>query len=172
MSQKNFVVSFLNIDDKTDVVLSGYNRQIMEIMMGIYNKSNDYNYAKENKHNFIREFLTLNKRDVEYIIYIYGIEKALTEYKENYNENVSIMLYDLAIMIIANIICIYELQEEEVNIAENKQIKQEDNIPFQNILPYKRERSDSLDYELDFNRSSRDSYNKITGSMISENSNY
>ena len=104
MSQKNFVVSFLNIDDKTDVVLSGYNRQIMEIMMGIYNKSNDYNYAKENKHNFIREFLTLNKRDVEYIIYIYGIEKALTEYKENYNENVSIMLYDLAIMIIANII--------------------------------------------------------------------
>ena len=37
MAQKNFVVSFASNDDNTKSVLSGYNRQIMEIMININN---------------------------------------------------------------------------------------------------------------------------------------
>jgi len=171
MSQKNFVVSFMNIDDNTSVVLSGYNRQIMEVMMEIYNRSEHYNAAKENKYVVIREFLVNKKSDIEHIIFIYGIEKAMSEFKEYYNNDVGNMLFNLAVMIFGNIICLYEIHEEEVALHDVN-FKREDIMPYQNIVPIKRERSDSIDYELDFNRSSRDSYNKITGSMISENSNY
>lgn len=171
MSQKNFVVSFMNIDDNTSVVLAGYNRQIMEVMMEIYNRSEDYNAAKENKYAVIREFLVNKKSDIEHIIFIYGIEQAMTEFKAYSNDDVGNMLFNLAVMIFGNIICLYEIHEEEVALNDAN-YKREEIMPFQNILPVKRERSDSLDYELDFNRSSRDSYNKITGSMISENSNY
>lgn len=171
MSQKNFVVSFTNSDDNTSVVLSGYNRHIMEIMMEIYNRSEDYNAAKENKYAIIREFLADKKSDIEHIIFIYGIEQSMTKFKECCSNDIENMLFNLAVMIFGNIICLYEIHEEEVALNDAN-YKKEEIMPYQNILPVKRERSDSLDYEFDLNRSSRDSYNKITGSMISENSNY
>ena len=37
MSEKNFVVSFNANDDNVNSVLSGYNRQIMDIMMLVNN---------------------------------------------------------------------------------------------------------------------------------------
>ncbi|NDB29306.1 hypothetical protein EB155_05995 [archaeon] len=143
----------------------------MEVMMEIYNRSEDYNVAKENKYVVIREFLADKKSDIEHIIFIYGIERAMTEFKAYCNSDVGNMLFNLAVMIFGNIICLYEIHEEEVALNDAN-YKREEIMPYQNILPVKRERSDSLDYELDLNRSSRDSYNKITGSMISENSNY
>ena len=115
MSEKNFVVSFNNDDDNVNSVLTGYNRQIMEIMMQV-NKCDNYNIAQNKKTTIIYEYISENKRDIEYIIYIYGIENALTKYKNRFdgiNNNIPVLVKDIAIMIIDEIICIYEIQNEE-----------------------------------------------------------
>ena len=70
MREKNFVVSFNNDDDNVNSVLTGYNRQIMEIMMQV-NKCDNYNIAQNKKTTIIYEYISENKRDIEYIIYIY-----------------------------------------------------------------------------------------------------
>ena len=181
MGEKNFVVSFNASDDNVNSVLSGYNRQIMEIMI-LVNKCENYNIAQNRKTTIIYEYITKNKRDIEYIIYIYGFESALTKYQKRFegiNSNVSVLIKDLAIMIIDEIVCIYEVQKEE---AEKYP---EYHHPY--IEPYniKRERSksfgsaesaisasSSVDNSLQFNMDVREEYNTIVGNMISENSNY
>tara|TARA_Y100000389_G_scaffold193234_1_gene221796 strand:+ start:550 stop:987 length:438 start_codon:yes stop_codon:yes gene_type:complete len=136
MEQKNFVVSFINNNDNTNTVLTGFNRQIMEIMIAINNSAN-YQEAQHNKINTIREFVEANKKDIEYLIYIYSIELALGKYINKFkmfNSNSTILITDLAILIIDEIICIYEIQVKEI----------------------KRERSESLDSDLQFNLESRE----------------
>lgn len=163
MEQKNFVVSFVNINENTNTVLKGFNRQIMEIMIAL-NNSNNYQEAQHKKIDTIREFLNLNKKDIEYIIYIYSFELALSKYIAKFkifNSNPSILIMDLAIMIIDEIICIYEIQVEET-----------EKYPTYKTPEIKRERSESLDSDLQFNLESREEFNKVIGSMISENSNY
>tara|TARA_B110000259_G_C13998647_1_gene395434 strand:- start:1343 stop:1861 length:519 start_codon:yes stop_codon:yes gene_type:complete len=172
MAQKNFVVSFASNDDNTKSVLSGYNRQIMEIMINI-NNCNNYENAENRKIAIIYEFIQSNIRDIENIIYIYGFEPALTKYQSRFNglnANISVLIKDLAIMIIDEIICIYEVQKEEV-----------EKIPIYNYnvlnINLKRESSisndiDDNDNSLQFNMDARVDYNTIIGTMISENSNY
>jgi len=136
MEQKNFVVSFINNNDNTNTVLTGFNRQIMEIMIAINNSAN-YQEAQHNKINTIREFVEANKKDIEYLIYIYSIELALGKYINKFkmfNSNSTILITDLAILIIDEIICIYEIQVKEI----------------------KREISESLDSDLQFNLESRE----------------
>ena len=163
MDQKNFVVSFINNNDNINTVLSGYNRQIMEIMI-VLNNSANYQEAQNNKIDIIREYLNQNKKDIEYIIYIYSFELALKKYIDKFkifNTNPNVLTTDLAIMIIDEIICIYEIESEDIN-----------KYPAYKNPGVKRERSESLDSDLQFNMESRDEFNKIIGSMISENSNY
>ena len=81
MSEKNFVVSFNASDDNVNSVLSGYNRQIMDIMI-LVNNCDNYNDAQNRKTTIIYEYITENKRDIEYIIYTYGFESALTKYQK------------------------------------------------------------------------------------------
>jgi hypothetical protein len=163
MEQKNFAVSFVNNNDNTNTVLTGFNRQIMEIMIALNNSAN-YQEAQNKKINTIREFVEANKKDIEYLIYIYSFELALSKYINKFNmfnSNPTILITDLAIMIIDEIICIYEIQVEET-----------EKYPTYKSPEIKRERSESLDCDLQFNLESRKEFNKIIGSMISENSNY
>ena len=167
-TEKNFVVSFNTGDDNIDSVLAGYNRQIMEIMITI-NNCHDYDNAQSRKTTIIYESIQANKRDIDHMIYIYGFEQALIKYQTRFNglnSNISVLIKDLAIMIIDEIICIYEVQKE----VEKNPI-QDYNIVNCEI---KRERSSSIepDNYLQFNMDVRADYNTIIGNMISENSNY
>ena len=170
MTEKNFVVSFNAGDDNIDSVLAGYNRQIMEIMITI-NNCHDYDNAQNRKTTIIYEYIEANKIDIEYITYIYGFEQALIKYQQRFNglnSNISVLIKDLAIMIIDEIICIYEVQKEDV---EKNPIKDYNTINRE----LKRERSlsiESIDSYLQFNMDVREDYNTIIGNMISENSNY
>ena len=168
MTEKNFVVSFNAVDDNVESVLAGYNRQIMEIMISI-NNCHDYDNAQSRKTTIIYESIQANKRDIDHMIYIYGFEQALIKYQKRFNglnSNISVLIKDLAIMIIDEIICIYEVQKE----VEKNPI-QDYNIVNREI---KRERSSSIepDNYLQFNMDVREDYNTIIGNMISENSNY
>ena len=163
MEQKNFAVSFVNINENTNTVLTGFNRQIMEIMIALNNCAN-YQEAQHKKIDTIREFFEANKKDIEYLIYIYSFELALSKYINKFkifNSNPSILITDLAILIIDEIICIYEIQVEET-----------EKYPIYKSPEIKRERSESLDSDLQFNLESRVEFNKVIGSMVSENSNY
>lgn len=170
MTEKNFVVSFNTGDDNIDSVLAGYNRQIMEIMIIISN-CDDYDNAQSRKTTIIYESIQANKRDIDHMIYIYGFEQALIKYQTRFNglnSNISVLIKDLAIMIIDEIICIYEVQKEEV---EKNPIKDYNTVNRE----IKRERSSSIesgDSYLQFNMDVRADYNTIIGNMISENSNY
>ena len=168
MTEKNFVVSFNAVDDNVESVLAGYNRQIMEIMISI-NNCHDYDNAQSRKTTIICESIQANKRDIDHMIYIYGFEQALIKYQTRFNglnSNISVLIKDLAIMIIDEIVCIYEVQKE----VEKNPI-QDYNIVNREI---KRERSSSIepDNYLQFNMDVRADYNTIIGNMISENSNY
>ena len=168
MTEKNFVVSFNAVDDNVESVLAGYNRQIMEIMISI-NNCHDYDNARSRKTTIICESIRANKRDIDHMIYIYGFEQALIKYQKRFNglnSNISVLIKDLAIMIIDEIVCIYEVQKE----VEKNPI-QDYNIVNREI---KRERSSSIepDNYLQFNMEARTDYNTIIGNMISENSNY
>lgn len=176
MSEKNFVVSFNNDDDNVNSVLTGYNRQIMEIMMQV-NKCDNYNIAQNKKTTIIYEYISENKRDIEYIIYIYGIENALTKYKNRFdgiNNNIPVLVKDIAIMIIDEIICIYEIQNEETEkypkynhpYIESNNIKRERSISFGSAESAISAISatSSVDNSLESNT--------IIGNMISENTNY
>lgn len=168
MTEKNFVVSFNAVDDNIESVLAGYNRQIMEIMISI-NNCHDYDNAQSRKTTIIYESIQANKRDIDHMIYIYGFEQALIKYQTRFNglnSNISVLIKDLAIMIIDEIVCIYEVQKE----VEKNPI-QDYNIVNREI---KRERSSSIepDNYLQFNMDVRADYNTIIGNMISENSNY
>ena len=173
MSEKNFVVSFNNGDDNVNSVLTGYNRQIMEIMMQV-NKCDNYNIAQNKKTTIIYEYISENKRDIEYIIYIYGIENALTKYKNRFdgiNNNIPVLVKDIAIMIIDEIICIYEIQNEETEkypkynhpYIESNNIKRESSISFGSA-----ESAISATSSVDNSLESK----TIIGNMISENTNY
>ena len=113
MTTKNFVVSFLNSDAGSEAVLVGYNLKIMEIMM-IIDTFPDYNSARENKQNYIFNYLTNNPMLIENIIYAYGIEEALSNYNIKYGiDNIinthSNMTINLATSVIDKIVCIYEV---------------------------------------------------------------
>jgi hypothetical protein len=168
-TEKNFVVSFNSGGDNIDSVLAGYNRQIMEIMINISN-CYDYDNAQSRKATIIYESIQANKRDIDHMIYIYGFEQALNRYQMRFNglnTNISVLIKDLAIMIIDEIICIYEVQKE----VENNPIQDYNTVNRE----IKRERSlsiESTDSNLQFNMDAREDYNSIIGSMISENSNY
>lgn len=169
MTEKNFVVSFNAGDDNIDSVLAGYNRQIMEIMITI-NNCHDYDNAQSRKTTIIYESIQANKRDIDHMIYIYGFEQALIKYQKRFNglnSNISVLIKDLAIMIIDEIICIYEVQKE----VEKKPIQDYNTVNRE----IKRERSLSIESDdsyLQFNMDVRTDYNTIVGNMISENSNY
>jgi hypothetical protein len=169
MTEKNFVVSFNAVDDNIESVLAGYNRQIMEIMISI-NNCHDYDNAQSRKTTIIYESIQANKRDIDHMIYIYGFEQALIKYQTRFNglnSNISVLIKDLAIMIIDEIICIYEVQKEvEKNPIQdyntfNREIKRERSLSIE-----------SDDSNLQFNMDARTDYNSIIGNMISENSNY
>lgn len=181
MGEKNFVVSFNASDDNVNSVLSGYNRQIMEIMI-LVNKCENYNIAQNRKTTIIYEYITNNKRDIEYIIYIYGFESALTKYQKRFegiNSNVSVLIKDLAIMIIDEIVCIYEVQKEEAEKypeyhyphIETYNIKREDSISF-GLAETAIFADSSVDNSLQFNMDVREKHNKKSSNMISENTNY
>lgn len=180
MSEKNFVVSFNASDDNVNSVLSGYNRQIMDVMM-LVNNCDNYDEAQNRKTTIIYEYITENKRDIEYIIYIYGFENALTKYQKRFagiNSNVPVLIKDLAIMIIDEIVCIYEVQKEESekypeyhNPQIEPYIKKEHSISFGSAESAISAAS-SIDNSLQFNMDVREDYNKIVGNMISENTNY
>ena len=181
MSEKNFVVSFNASDDNVNSVLSGYNRQIMNIMM-LVNNCDNYNDAQNRKTTIIYEYITENKRDIEYIIYIYGFESALTKYQKKFagiNSNIPVLIKDLAIMIIDEIVCIYEVQKEEAEKypeynhphIEPYNIKRECSISFDSVETAISAAS-SYDNSLQFNMDVREEHNKIIGNMISENTNY
>tara|TARA_B110000444_G_scaffold230380_1_gene237560 strand:- start:84 stop:593 length:510 start_codon:yes stop_codon:yes gene_type:complete len=169
MTEKNFVVSFNAGDDNIDSVLAGYNRQIMEIMITI-NNCHDYDNAQSRKTTIIYESIQANKRDIDHMIYIYGFEQALIKYQTRFNvlnSNISVLIKDLAIMIIDEIICIYEVQKE----VEKNPIQDYNTVNRE----IKRERSLSIESDdsyLQFNMDVRADYNTIIGNMISENSNY
>ena len=169
MTEKNFVVSFNAGDDNIDSVLAGYNRQIMEIMITI-NNCHDYDNAQSRKTTIIYESIQANKRDIDHMIYIYGFEQALIKYQTRFNvlnSNISVLIKDLAIMIIDEIICIYEVQKE----VEKNPIQDYNTVNRE----IKRERSLSIESDdsyLQFNMDVREDYNTIIGNMISENSNY
>ena len=115
MSEKNFVVSFNATDDNVNSVLSGYNRQIMDIMM-LVNNCDNYDDAQNRKTTIIYEYITENKRDIEYIIYIYGFESALTKYQKRFagiNSNIPVLIKDLAIMVIDEIVCIMKFKRKK-----------------------------------------------------------
>jgi len=185
MAHKSFVVTFDSSDDNINSVLSGYNRQIMEIMI-IINNCNNYEEAQNRKTTIIYEYLKDKKKDIEYLIFIYGFELALIKYQERFNginSNISILIKDLAIMIIDEIICIYEVQKD--NVEKYPEYNRPQIETFSNI---KRERSisfgsaesaisatsmtSSIDGSLQFCMDTREGYNTIIGNMISENSNY
>ena len=181
MSEKNFVVSFNATDDNVNSVLSGYNRQIMDIMM-LVNNCDNYDDAQNRKTTIIYEYITENKRDIEYIIYIYGFESALTKYQKRFagiNSNIPVLIKDLAIMVIDEIVCIYEVQKEEAEkypeyhhpYIEPYNIKRERSISFGSAESAISAAS-SVDNSLQFNMDVREEHNTIIGNMISENSNY
>lgn len=181
MSDKNFVVSFNSSNENVNSVLSGYNRQIMDIMM-LVNNCNNYDEAQNRKTTIIYEYITENKRDIEYIIYIYGFENALTKYQKRFagiNSNVPVLIKDLAIMIIDEIVCIYEVQKEEVEkypeyhhtYIEPYNIKRERSISFDSVESAISV-SSQVNNSLQFNMDVRGDYNKIVGNMVSENTNY
>jgi len=169
MAQKNFVVSFNASNDNTRSVLSGYNSEIMEIMIRI-NTCDNYCHAQNSKIAIINDFINTNKESIEHIIYIYSFELALTKYKERFNglnSIINVLIKDLVIMIIDEIICIYEAHEVEINPI----------VDYNTINKCKVEREDSptienIDNGLQFNMDVRANYNTIIGNMISENSNY
>lgn len=181
MSEKNFVVSFNASNDNVNSVLSGYNRQIMDIMM-LVNNCHNYDEAQNRKTTIIYEYITQNKRDIEYLIYIYGFECALIKYQKRFagiNSNVSVLIKDLAIMVIDEIVCIYEVQKEEAekypeyhySEIEPYNIKRESSISFGSAESAISAAS-SADNNLQFNMDVREEHNTIIGNMISENSNY
>ena len=181
MSEKNFVVSFNASDDNVNSVLSGYNRQIMNIMI-LINNCDNYDNAQNRKTKIIYEYITENKRDIEYIIYIYGFESALTKYQKRFagiNSNIPVLIKDLAIMVIDEIVCIYEVQKEEAEkypeyhhqYIEPYNIKRERSISFGSAESAISVAS-SADNSLQFNMDVREEHNTIIGNMISENSNY
>lgn len=181
MGEKNFIVSFNASDDNVNSVLSGYNRQIMDIMM-LVNNCDNYDEAQNRKTTIIYEYITENKRDIEYLIYIYGFESALVKYQKRFagiNSNVHILIKDLAIMVIDEIVCIYRVQKEEAEKypeynhphIEPYNIKKECSISFDSAESAISVAS-SIDNSLQFNMDVREDYNKIVGSMISENTNY
>jgi len=115
MSSKNFAVSFINKDENTNTVLASvFKRDIMDIMIKITNYNSDYNIAENNKIAIICDYLNNNPQNVEYLIYMYGFENALKKYKERFgdiNSNIEVLMKDLAIIIIDEIILIYEIQD-------------------------------------------------------------
>lgn len=144
MTEKNFVVSFNAGDDNIDSVLAGYNRQIMEIMITI-NNCHDYYNAQSRKTTIIYESIQANKRDIDHMIYIYGFELALIKYQTRFNglnSNISVLIKDLAIMIIDEIICIYEVQKEVENNpiqdynTVNREIKRERSLSIESDDSY------------------------------------
>tara|TARA_B100000787_G_C16198405_1_gene302792 strand:- start:5092 stop:5457 length:366 start_codon:yes stop_codon:yes gene_type:complete len=121
----------------------------MEMMIEI-NNSNNYQEAQHKKIDIIREFINSNKWDVEYLIYIHGFELALSKYINKFkifNSNPSVLVTELAIMIINDIINIYESQVVNSEISE------------------------SFDSDLQF-MEDRCEFNKIIELLISENTNY
>jgi len=181
MSEKNFVVSFNACDDNINSVLSVYNRQIMEIMM-LVNNCDNYDNAQNRKTTIIYEYITENKRDIEYIIYMYGFECALKKYQKRFdgiNSNIPVLVKDIAIMIIDEIVCIYEIQKEEAErypeyhhpYIEPYNIKRESSISFGSAESAISAVS-SDENCLQFNMDVRENYNTHIGNMISENSNY
>ena len=117
MSSKNFAVSFINKDENTNTVLASvFKRDIMDIMIKMTNYNSDYNIAENNKIPIICDYLNNNPQNVEYLIYMYGFENALKKYKERFgdiNSNIEVLMKDLAIIIIDEIILIYEIQDRE-----------------------------------------------------------
>jgi|DEB19_MinimDraft_3_1074340.scaffolds.fasta_scaffold19789_2 hypothetical protein len=117
MSSKNFAVSFINKDENTNTVLASvFKRDIMDIMIKMTNYNSDYTIAENNKIAIICDYLNNNPQNVEYLIYMYGFENALKKYKERFgdiNSNIEVLMKDLAIIIIDEIILIYEIQDRE-----------------------------------------------------------
>lgn len=117
MSSKNFAVSFVNKDENTNTVLASvFKRDIMDIMIKMTNYNSDYTIAENNKIAIICDYLNNNPQNVEYLIYMYGFENALKKYKERFgdiNSNIEVLMKDLAIIIIDEIILIYEIQDRE-----------------------------------------------------------
>ena len=115
MSSKNFAVSFVNKDENTNTVLASvFKRDIMDIMIKMTNYNSDYTIAENNKIAIICDYLNNNPQNVEYLIYMYGFENALKKYKERFgviNSNIEVLMKDLAIIIIDEIILIYEIQD-------------------------------------------------------------
>ena len=88
----------------------------MDIMIKMTNYNSDYTIAENNKIAIICDYLNNNPQNVEYLIYMYGFENALKKYKERFgdiNSNIEVLMKDLAIIIIDEIILIYEIQDRE-----------------------------------------------------------
>lgn len=116
MSSKNFAVSFNNTDAHKSLFVAYY-RQIMEIML-VIDENTDYDMAMNNKIGIIQSYLTKDISNVEYIIYIYGFAEALTEYKARFgNRDIepSVLMFDLATLVIDNCISVYEVYSEKGN---------------------------------------------------------
>ena len=90
-----------------------------------------------------------------------------------------VLIKDLAIMIIDEIVCIYEVQKEEVEKypeyhhtqIEPYNIKRERSISFDSVESAISV-SSQVNNSLQFNMDVRGDYNKIVGNMVSENTNY
>jgi hypothetical protein len=122
MSSKNFVVSFISKESHNSL-FAAYYRQIMEIML-LIDTSVHYDDAIMNKIGYIQNYLANDLVNIEYIIYVYGFAEALREYNMRFgNRNIepSILMFDLATLVIDNVISIYEvyhLEDEPVEAVE------------------------------------------------------
>lgn len=207
MSSKNFAVSFVNKDENTNTVLTSvFKRDIMDIMVSMTNNNSNYTIAQNNKIAIICDYLNNNPQNIEYLIYMYGFENALKKYQERFgtiNSNIEVLMKDLAIIIIDEIVLIYEIQYDEshsplyspiqsrapsptpslLNFLENfhrqgttppPEFEETSKPEIKGICVYNRDEHgnhyDNLSKH--FNTEDREKYNKIAGSMISENTNY
>jgi hypothetical protein len=102
---KNFVVSFRN----NSIMDSNIKNNIIDIMIAI-NSCPDFETAKKEKIPRIRDFINSDKRIIDYMIMLYGVDLVMKEYQERFGEIVysPILTLDFATLILDNIIVICE----------------------------------------------------------------
>lgn len=107
--------------------------------MLVIDENTDYGTAMNRKIGIIQSYLTNDLSNIEYIIYIYGFADALIEYRARFgNRDIepSVLMFDLATLVIDNSISIYEVLLEVGNYIpehlEDTDIGQDDDDDFGN----------------------------------------
>jgi hypothetical protein len=88
---------------------SNIKNNIIDIMIAI-NSCPDFETAKKEKIPRIRDFINSDKRIIDYMIMLYGVDLVMKEYQERFGEIVysPILTLDFATLILDNIIVICE----------------------------------------------------------------